>query len=54
MKRTNTAPVSPLKLIRRIIQTAAFFLFPGLFITTFSAMKTLVTAIIGGSDRATI
>jgi uncharacterized protein with FMN-binding domain len=49
MKRTNSIPISPLRLIRRIIQTAAFILFPGLFITTFSAMKTLFTAIIGGS-----
>lgn len=49
MKATKMTPFSPLKLIRRIIQTAAFILFPGLFITTFSAMKTLYTAILGGT-----
>lgn len=49
MKQANPIQVNPLKLIRRIIQTAAFVLFPGLFITTFSAMKTLFTAIIGGT-----
>lgn len=49
MKQTNRTQISPLKWIRRIIQTAAFFLFPGLFITTFSAMKTLYTAILGGT-----
>ncbi len=49
MKQTNHMKISPLRLIRRVIQTAAFILFPGLFITTFSAMKTLFTAIIGGS-----
>jgi len=49
MKQSNPIQVNPLKLIRRIIQTAAFVLFPGLFITTFSAMKTLFTAIIGGT-----
>jgi len=49
MNQTNRIPISPLRLIRRIIQTAAFFLFPGLFISTFSAMKTLYTAILGGT-----
>lgn len=49
MKQSKPIQISPLKLIRRIIQTAAFVLFPGLFITTFSALKTLFTAIIGGT-----
>lgn len=49
MKQSKPIQISPLKLVRRIIQTAAFVLFPGLFITTFSAMKILFAAIIGGT-----
>jgi uncharacterized protein with FMN-binding domain len=47
--RAKTKKISPLMLTRRIIQTAAFILFPGLFISTFSAMKTILTALIGGT-----
>ncbi len=37
------------QLIRHLIQFAAFMLFPGLFITVFSAVRDLLTAIIDGS-----
>ena len=49
MQQTKRIQIAPLKLIRRIIQTAAFVFFPGLFITTFSAMKTIFTAMVNGS-----
>ena len=41
--------VSALALTRRLIQAAAFVLFPGLFITTFSAIKSIYVSIIGGT-----
>ncbi len=41
--------VSALGLTRRLIQAAAFVLFPGLFISTFSAIKSIYVAIIGGT-----
>ncbi len=53
MQHIKPIKPSPLKLIRRIIQTAALFLFPGLFITTFSAIKTLYMAIIDGTFHIT-
>ena len=53
MQPKKRIQISPLKLIRRLIQTASFVLFPGLFLSTFSAMKTLFTAILGGSFSMT-
>jgi len=38
-----------LAIARRIVQAAAFVLFPGLFISTFSAIGDIVTALISGS-----
>jgi len=49
MKKEKFSKLSPLVLTRRAIQAAAFVLFPGLFISTFSAMKTIYTSIIGGT-----
>lgn len=37
------------QIIRRLIQIAAFLLMPGLFISTFSAIKDIYTALIGGT-----
>lgn len=44
--------ISVTQIIRHIIQLAAFILFPGLFITTFSALRGIYTAIIGGTFSA--
>lgn len=41
--------VSPLALTRRLVQLAAFVLFPGLFISTFAALKSIYTAIVSGT-----
>jgi uncharacterized protein with FMN-binding domain len=41
--------ISALALTRRLIQAAAFILFPGLFISTFSAIKSIYVSIIGGT-----
>lgn len=49
MKKKEFGRLSPLMLTRRAIQAAAFVLFPGLFISAFSAMKTIVTTIAGGT-----
>lgn len=49
MKKKDFGKLSPLMLTRRAIQAAAFVLFPGLFISTFSAMKTIVSTIVGGT-----
>lgn len=45
----KTKKASPLMLVRRIIQAASFVLFPGLFISTFAGIKTVYTAILGGT-----
>lgn len=49
MKNTQKRKISSLVLLRRAIQILAFVLIPGLFISTFAAMKTIYTAIIGGT-----
>ncbi len=49
MEKSKKIKRSPLALARRIVQAAAFILFPGLFISTFSAIKTIYTALIGGT-----
>lgn len=41
--------ISKNQIIRRLIQIAAFLLMPGLFISTFSAIKSIYTALIGGT-----
>ena len=41
--------VPALALTRRLIQAASFVLFPGLFISTFSAIKSIYVSIIGGT-----
>lgn len=44
--------IPPLTLARRLVQLASFLLFPGLFYTTFLAIKSLYTALIGGTFSA--
>jgi polyferredoxin len=41
--------ISAISIARRIIQIAAFVLFPGLFISVLAAIKDIFTALIGGS-----
>lgn len=41
------------QIVRRIIQIAAFLLFPGLFISTFSAVRAVYTAVLSGSFSLT-
>ncbi len=40
------------QLIRHLIQIAAFILFPGLYITVFSAMRDILTAFMNGRFSA--
>lgn len=42
------------QIIRHTIQLGAFILFPGLFITTFAAVRDICTAIIGGSFQISV
>ena len=44
--------IAPLTVTRRLIQLASFILFPGLFLSTFSAIKSIYTALIGGTFSA--
>ena len=46
---TKANKTSALTRIRRAIQAASFVLFPGLFITIFAGLKTIVTALIDGT-----
>ncbi len=43
---------APIQIFRRIVQIAAFLLFPGLFISTFAAVKDVYIALIGGTFHA--
>ena len=52
MKKKLFKKITALTLTRRIIQIAALILFPGLFISTFSAIKAIYVAIIGGTFSA--
>ena len=52
MKKKLFHKITALTLTRRIIQVASFLLFPGLFIATFSAIKSIYTALIGGTFSA--
>ncbi len=49
MKKKLFHKITALTLVRRIIQVASLLLFPGLFISTFAAIKSIYTAIIGGT-----
>lgn len=51
-KRLFHNKITALTLARRIIQLLAFVLFPGLFISVFSAMKSIYAALIGGTFSA--
>ena len=52
MKKKLFHKITALTLTRRIIQVASFLVFPGLFLSTFSAMKSIYTALIGGTFSA--
>lgn len=52
MKKKLFHKITALTLTRRIIQVLSFVLFPGLFITTFSAIKSIYVALIGGTFSA--
>ena len=52
MKKKLFHKITALTLTRRVIQAASLVLFPGLFISTFSAIKAIYTAVIGGSFSA--
>lgn len=52
MKKKVFRNFTALSLARRIVQILSLVLFPGLFIATFSAIKTLYTALIGGTFDA--
>ena len=53
MKKKLFHKITALTLTRRIIQVASLILFPGLFISTFSAIKAIYTSLIGGTFSAT-
>ncbi len=53
MKKKLFHKITALTLTRRIIQIASLILFPGLFISTFSAIKAIYTSLIGGTFNAT-
>ena len=52
-QHTKANKTSALTRIRRAIQAASFVLFPGLFITIFAGLKTIVTALIDGTFSVT-
>lgn len=52
MKKKLFRRTTALTLTRRIIQVLSIVLFPGLFISAFSAIKSIYVAIIGGSFQA--
>ena len=52
MKKKLFHKITALTLARRIIQILSLVLFPGLFISTFSAMKSVYTTIIAGTFSA--
>ena len=52
MKKKLFHKITALTLTRRIIQVLSFLLFPGLFISTFSAIKSIYVALIGGTFSA--
>lgn len=52
MKKKLFHKITALTLARRIVQVLSFLLFPGLFLSTFSALKQVYTALIGGTFHA--
>ncbi len=52
MKKKLFQKITALTLTRRIIQVLSFLLFPGLFISTFSAIKSIYVALIAGTFSA--
>jgi len=46
---TNNKKISKLNIFRRLVQIAAFILIPGLFISTFAAIKDVYIALIEGT-----
>lgn len=54
MKRKLFHKITALTLTRRIIQTASLILFPGLFIYTFAAIKSIYVGLISGSFDASV
>jgi len=52
MKKKLFKKITALTLTRRIIQIVALILFPGLFISTFSAIKAIYVAVINGTFSA--
>ena len=52
MKKKLFHKITALTLTRRIIQVLSFVLFPGLFISTFSAIKSIYVALIWGTFSA--
>ena len=52
MKKKLFHKITALTLTRRIVQVASYILFPGLFISTFSAIKSIYVALIGGTFSA--
>ena len=52
MKKKLFHKITALTLTRRIIQVLSFLLFPGLFISTFSAIKSIYVALIAGTFSA--
>lgn len=52
MKKKLFYKITALTLTRRIIQVASIILFPGLFISTFFAIKSIYIALIGGTFSA--
>lgn len=49
MKKKLFGKITPMTLTRRAVQIASIALFPGLFISTFAAMKSIYTSLIGGT-----
>ena len=41
--------ISVTQIVRHVVQLAAFILFPGLFISTFSALEDIVKAVVNGT-----
>ena len=52
MKKKLFNKITALTLTRRIIQILSFVLFPGLFLSTFSAMKSIYVSVLAGNFYA--
>ena len=51
--KAKAGEMSRMMLIRRIVQAISFVLFPGLFLSTFAGIKSIVTAIINATFSVT-